>query len=328
MAAARRALQTREEMATIARRIGDELGVDCRADEPLGPYLSMRVGGRAAALLAPRDKERAAECVRRLVAENVPAKVLGGGSNLLVDEGELAFVVVHLGGLSRETSWDGCRVRTSAGTPLAVVLREAIQHGCAGLEWAAGLPGSIGGAVVGNAGAFGGETGAHVRAVMLLGTDGRVRRREIAADDFSYRRSFVAPGELVLEVEMELEPGDPDAVRAEVARVNRTRVAGQPKGGHSSGCVFKNPEGDHAGRLIDACGLKGRRVGGAVVSDAHANFVVNEGGATAADVLRLVEDVRSEVLRQTGVALVPEIRVWHADGSESGPAAEPREVTP
>jgi UDP-N-acetylmuramate dehydrogenase len=247
----------------------------------------------------------------------VPTRVLGGGSNVLADDGDLPFVVLDLGAAGQAAAWEGCRARVPAGLPLSAVLRESLKRGCAGLEWAAGLPGSVGGAVVGNAGAFGGDVARHVRAVALLSADGTVRRHEVAAGDFGYRRSFVRQGEVVLEVELELAPGDPVAMRAEVDRVNRIRTASQPKGGHSCGCIFKNPAGDHAGRLVDGLGLKGRRVGGAFVSPAHANFIVNDGTATATDVLRLIDLIRAEVRERAGVELELEIRAWRAGSDDT-----------
>lgn len=298
----------RREAGLVAGR----LAVECLADEPLAAHLSMRVGGPAAALLRPRGVEQTRALVGALARAGVPVRLLGGGSNVIAGDGRHDSVVVQPVAGAEDVVWDGARARVPGGLALGVLLREAMRRGLTGLEWAAGLPGSVGGAVVGNAGAFGGEMSRHVRAVELLGASGEVRRHAVGAGDFAYRSSFVGPDELVLDVDLELETGDTEAVRRETERVNRRRAATQPKGGHSSGCIFKNPEGDHAGRLIDACGLKGRRRGGARVSETHGNFIVNDGTATATDILELIEEVRAEVARRTGVSLELEIKIWQA----------------
>lgn len=309
----------RERMQALAREIASAHGAEALLDERLAPWLSMRVGGPVAAFLKPADSDSLPGLLAALHAAGLPVRLLGGGSNLVAEDEALDLVVVHLGSIGGSVEWDGARARVAAGTPLAVLLRDSTKRGLTGLEWAAGLPGSVGGAVVGNAGAFGGEMGPSVREVVLVAPDGGLRRHRPDAGDFSYRRSFVREGELVLEVELELAEGEPEAIRAEVARVNAQRSGSQPKGGHSSGCMFKNPEGDAAGRLIDACGLKGRRRGGASVSERHANFLINDGSATAADILGLMDEVRAEVRRATGVELESEVRVWRAREAEVRP---------
>jgi len=301
---------TRAEVQEQARRIGSTTGAVVRVDEPLAPLVSMRVGGKAAALIQPKDAEGVAAVVRLLVEGAVPHLLLGGGSNLLVADHGLDFAVVHVAAAAGATRWHEGVVRASAAVTLAQLVREAIQHGRSGLEWAAGLPGTIGGAVAGNAGAFGGEIGSSVREVVVLQPDGRLRAHVVEDGDFEYRRSFLTPGELVLEVVLALKSADPERVRDETNRVNRSRAGSQPKGGHSSGCIFKNPAGASAGRLIDECGLKGTRVGGAVVSPSHGNFILNEGGATADDVIALIRKVRAEVKRQRGVDLELEVQAW------------------
>ena len=301
---------TREQVREAAARVGLETGAEVLLEERLAPYLSMRVGGAVPALVRPKDPDTLARVVRALVAAGVPHRLLGGGSNLLVAETGLDFAVVHVGAASAQAAWDGARVTAPGGMPLSVLLRDALARGLTGLEWAAGLPGSVGGAVAGNAGAFGGDIAGSVREVRLLAADGSERVHHPAQGDFRYRTSFLREGEVVLEVTLELEQGEPEHVRAEVARINKTRAGAQPKGGHSSGCIFKNPAEAPAGRLIDECGLKGRRHGGAFVSPAHGNFILNDGSATADDILALIEEVRAEVLRQRGVRLETEVRLW------------------
>lgn len=301
---------TRADVRKEAARIAREAGARVLLDERLAPYLSMRVGGEVPAFIEPADSDMLAAVVRALHLARVPFRLLGGGSNLVAEEAGLDFAVVHVPSASARAAWDGAVVRAPAGMQLAALLRDATQRGRTGLEWAAGLPGTIGGAVFGNAGAHGGEIGASVVSVSLMTPDGIVREHPVVPGDFRYRRSFMRPGEVILDVTLEMATGDPSAIRAETDRVNRTRAASQPKGGHSSGCIFRNPEGDAAGRLVDACGLKGRRRGGAVVSEAHGNFIVNDGSATADDILGLIEDIRAAVKAQSGVELDLEIVVW------------------
>jgi UDP-N-acetylmuramate dehydrogenase len=303
-------LMTRAEIQERAARIAAESGADVRFDEPMARHLSMRVGGAAAAFVMPKDAQSLALVVRRLDAEAVPRFLLGGGSNLLVADAPLDAVVVQVSAAAGAPTWTGETVRASAGMPLALLVSEAARRGLGGLEWAAGLPGTLGGAVFGNAGAFGSDIGASVTEVVLLGADGALRTHVPAPGDFRYRRSFVRPGEVVIEAALRLRASEPQAVRDETNRVNRQRAGSQPKGGHSAGCMFKNPDGASAGRLVDECGLKGLRVGGASVATAHGNFVLNSGTATAADIASLVRRVRDEVRRQRGVELEIEVQAW------------------
>ncbi len=304
------AAMTRAQIRDRASAIAAEIGAGVVLDAPLGPLVSMRVGGRAAALVQPRDPAMLALAVRRLHAEGVPCLLLGGGSNLLIADADLDHAVVQVAAASTTAAWNGCTVRAPGGMPLALIVSEAIRRGCTGLEWAAGLPGTVGGAVAGNAGAFGGEIASSVREVAVMSPRGDVRVHAPADGDFAYRRSFLRPGDLVLEVTLELSAEDPAVVRERTADVNRRRAGSQPKGGHSSGCIFRNPPGDAAGRLVDVAGLKGQRVGGAFVSPAHGNFIINDGTATATDILELIRLVRSEVEQRTGVKLELEVQIW------------------
>ena len=305
------------EIRQAAERISAETGAAILLDEALGPHLSMRVGGIVPALIQPATPDMAAAVIRALIAACVPHRLLGGGSNLLASDSGLDFAVVDLGAMPARGAWSGSTVTAAGGMTFAALLREATQRGLSGLEWAAGLPGTIGGAVVGNAGAFGSDTAASVRAARLMVTDGSVREHVVRSGDFSYRHSFVRPGELVLDVTLSLDVSTVELVRAEADRVNRTRAASQPKGGHSSGCVFRNAPEAPAGKLIDECGLKGRRRGGAFVSPTHGNFIINDGTATATDILGLIDEVRAEVRRQKGVELQLEVRVWRGSDEEA-----------
>ncbi|HIP88208.1 MAG TPA: UDP-N-acetylmuramate dehydrogenase [Anaerolineales bacterium] len=293
--------------------LAETLGKRGQRYEPLAPYTTMRVGGPADLLVVCRTVEEVVEAVGMARAHDVPFLVLGDGSNVLVaDAGVRGLVVVNRADRVRIEE-DGT-VWAEAGASMAALARETTRRGWAGLEWAAGLPGTVGGAVVGNAGAFGRDVGSVLRSATVLEPDGVVRERPAEWFAFGYRTSRLkgaGKGEqggrrVVLAATFELQRGDPDVLRARVAEVLRERRARQP-GGATMGSTFKNPPGDYAGRLIEAAGLKGHRIGGAVVSKQHANFILNVGDATAAEVWALIQYVRAEVERQFGVRLELEI---------------------
>ncbi|MDW8067589.1 MAG: UDP-N-acetylmuramate dehydrogenase [Anaerolineae bacterium] len=298
------------------------LGERARRDEPLAPYTAMRVGGPADLLVICRTTEEVVEAVQRAHAAGVPWRVLGGGCNVLVsDAGVRGLVVVNRADRTRIGA-DGT-VWAEAGAPMAALARETVARGLAGLEWAAGLPGTVGGAVVGNAGAFGGDVASVLRSVTLLEPDGNVTERPAAWMEFAYRESRIKrtpSGErpVVLAATFCLSPGDPSALAARVEEILAWRRTRHPSGA-TMGSTFKNPPGNHAGRLIEAAGLKGYRIGGAMVSELHANFLINTGSATAADVRALIQYIQAEVERQFGIRLEPEVEFIGWDAEEEIP---------
>lgn len=283
---------------------------------PMSRYTSAGVGGQVPFVIQAPEARKAA----RLAAElrgleeggEFELRPLGNGTNLLVDDGGGAWVVLHFGGLGTKPRLTGHRVTAPAGMSLPYLVRNTIEAGLRGLEHAEGIPGTVGGSVAGNAGCYGGDMGRVVRHVHLL-RDGRETRLEVGPADFGYRCSPVQSGDIVLEVEMELEEDDVEAIKTDRKGYRRRRLQSQPIGQRSAGCVFKNPEGDSAGRLIDAAGLKNTSVGGARVSEVHANFLVNDGGATAADFLALIEQIQETVQHQFGIGLETEIQVWQRE---------------
>ncbi len=294
------------------------LGERARRDEPLAPYTAMRVGGPADLLIVCRTTEEVVEAVGRARAAGVPWRVLGGGCNVLVsDAGVRGLVVLHRADRTRieakGTVW------AEAGAPMAALARETAARGLAGLEWAAGLPGTVGGAVVGNAGAFGGDVASVLQSLTLLEPDGRVTEQPAAWMEFAYRESRIKrmpPEErpVVLTATFRLSLGDPVALATRMEEILAWRRTRHPSGA-TMGSTFKNPSGNHAGRLIEAAGLKGYRIGGAMVSELHANFLINTGSATAADVRALIRHIQAEVARQFGIRLEPEVELigWDAD---------------
>ena len=285
-----------------------EAGVPFREREPLSRHTSMGVGGPAAVMAFPRTAAelRAALRVRR--DTGTPHRVLGGGSNLVVVDEGLDELVVNASQLRRvELGPDGV-VRAEGGASMIRSVVRCCRGGWRGLESAVGIPGSIGGAAVMNAGAYGFSISEVLREIEVYDADGEPSRPP-QGWRFHYRGSSIPEGSAVASVGLGLRPGDPVELGREIRELQLQRVRSQPAG-RNAGCVFKNPPGGHAGRLIDELGLKGTRRGGAVVSEKHANFVVNEGGASARDVLELLELVRERVAREAGVELELEVKVW------------------
>ncbi len=289
-----------------------ELRGELREDEPLARYTSWRVGGPARRLYRPADAEDLQAFLRGLDPTE-PLLWLGLGSNLLIPDSGFPGTVIQtqgcLGGLGRQGDTG---ILAQAGVSCAKLARFATRHGLVGVEFLAGIPGTMGGALAMNAGAWGGETWPHVRRVRTIDRLGTVRERSPADYRVGYRDVQGPPGEWFLDVLLELEAGDGEAAIERIRELLDRRARTQPTGLPSCGSVFRNPPGDHAARLIESCGLKGYRIGGAQVSEMHANFIINTGEARAQDIETLIAHVRGEVERRTGVRLVTEVKV--ADG--------------
>ena len=290
-------------------RAAELLGPLARRDVPIGPMTTYRIGGPAALFVAVEseaDLKRVAEVV---AATAVPTLVVGRGSNLLVADRGFAGVALRLGDAFGEIDVDGTLVRAGGAVSLPVLARRTAVVALTGLEWAVGVPGSVGGAVRMNAGGHGAETRGTIeraRVVDLAHATDEVLDRD--ALDLSYRHSSVGPSHVVVWAEFRLAAGDRATSEAELAEIVRWRRENQP-GGQNAGSVFTNPPGDSAGRLIDAAGLKGFRVGSAYVSPKHANFFQADEGAKADDVRALIVEVQRRVEAATGVRLEPEIRM-------------------
>ncbi len=297
-----------------------QFGARLQRGVPLAPYTSARLGGPADALLVVRSAQELAAAAQWLWAHQVPFVVLGGGSNLLVSDAGVRGVVVLNKAAAVRFGEDeqGPWVWAESGANLGAVARRAAAKGLGGLEWAAGIPGTVGGAVVGNAGAHGGDLAQCLRmAEILHRTQGR-QQWPVERLAYGYRTSWLKrhPGQaVVLAVTLGLRPGDPQTIQARLAELTAYRKATQPPGA-SMGSMFKNPPGDYAGRLLEAAGLKGVRIGGAEISRTHANFIVNHGEATAQDVAELLRLARRTVEARFGVRLELEIQLvgqWPAE---------------
>jgi UDP-N-acetylmuramate dehydrogenase len=277
-------------------------------NEPLARHTSWRVGGPAAHLYRPADRDDLVAFLRA-VDPDEPLLWLGLGSNLLVsDTGFPGTVIQTTGRLNGLRMLDAARLLAEAGVSCAKLARFATRHGLVGAEFLAGIPGTIGGALAMNAGAWGGETWEHVAMVRTVDRSGQVRERLPADFEIGYRHVRAPQREWFLEAELALRPGDTRAAQARIRELLERRAATQPTGLPSCGSVFRNPPGDHAARLIEAAGLKGARIGGAEVSLKHANFIINTGSASARDIALLIDRVCDEVERRSGVRLIPEVR--------------------
>ncbi|HZD19021.1 MAG TPA: UDP-N-acetylmuramate dehydrogenase [Actinomycetota bacterium] len=277
---------------------------------PLAPLTSFRIGGPAALYLEPEgdaDLAAVAEAVERTA---IPVVVLGKGSNILIADGGFPGLVLRLGRGFRWAGRDGDRLTAGGAMPLPALAGVALSHGLSGLEFAIAIPGSLGGAVRMNAGAHGGELASILQTIDVFELGRGARRRLAAADaGLSYRRSGLPGDAVVVGATMSLAPASATTIRARMDEVREWRRRTQPIAEPNCGSVFKNPPGDHAGRLVDGAGGKGLTVGGATVSAKHANFIVTVEGATAADVVALIAKVQELVEARRGILLEPEVQL-------------------
>jgi len=285
-------------------------GVGLLEDVPLASRTYIGVGGPARVFLEPRSVEDLAWAVARLAESGLPFDVLGAGSNLLVADEGPSFVVISCAAIASEPKMAGTSVRAGAGFSVPRLVKRLQKGGLAGLEFAEGIPGSVGGAVRMNAGWHEGEFGPRVRSLLAVTRRGDIETLDCGPGFFVYRKSPGLGDRIVAEAALDLVSDDPARIAERMRGFRDHRVQTQPTGERNAGCMFKNPQGDHAGRLIDQSGLKGTRIGAAEVSPVHANFFINRGGATAHDVLALIDRVRDEVRKRTGVRLESEVVTW------------------
>ena len=301
--------QPGRDQCRLAKRLAGVPGVEVRADEPLSRYTSFKLGGTADWFVVPSTVAGLCQVLRIAWEEGCPVTVMGGGSNLLVADEGVRGIVIRMSRRLGHVSWKGSRVEAQAGASLPALAKQAAQRRLSGLEFAAGIPGTVGGAIVMNAGAHDGNMGRLVRQVQAVSRWGELHTFSPAECRFRYRGSrFLDENDwIVVSAELELEPGDPALIEAKMRGYLEARRRSQPLDTRNAGSVFKNPPGDYAGRLIDQAGCKGWREGGPEVSRVHANFIVNRGEASAADVWRLIQRVRRRVKECFGVDLELEI---------------------
>ena len=278
--------------------------------EPMTKHTSFHIGGPAELMAQPQSEAELQSLLLKAAEAAVPVTLVGNGSNLLVRDKGIRGLVIKLGSMLRDIKVSGNVLTFGSGVSLAQASRKAAELGLSGMEFAVGIPGSIGGAVYMNAGAYDGEMSKVVKSVRVMDAAGEVSELSAGELDFGYRHSALqGSGKIVTSVTVELAVGDKQAIAEKMADFSNRRITKQPLELPSAGSMFKRPPGYFAGTLIDQTGLKGYTVGGAQVSTKHAGFVVNIGGATAADVLQLISDVQAKVFAAHGVHLEPEVLV-------------------
>lgn len=299
---------------TIERIYGNVPEDRVLIDEPMSRHTSFRIGGPAAAFVTAYNEEELAAVMAAVTGTGAEHMIIGNGSNLLVSDEGYPGIMIKLGGdfetITRDAD-DPCKVRVGAAMLMSRTSAFLTENGLSGFEFASGIPGSIGGAVFMNAGAYGGEIKDVVRSVRVMDPDG-TNLRTVSNEDmqFSYRHSMAEDkGILILSAEMELKADDPEEIAARVAELQFKRNSKQPVNYPSAGSTFKRPVGGYAAALIEQSGLKGYTVGGAQVSEKHSGFVINIGGASCEDVLAVMRHIRGTVFADSGIMLEPEVRL-------------------
>jgi UDP-N-acetylmuramate dehydrogenase len=310
------AVYTAGDLFMAASALAEDLklipGLKVKTDEPLARYTSMKIGGPADYFIEVGDEAALRQLLPLLERHGAATCLLGNGSNVLISDRGVRDVVIHLTGDFRRVAWredeTGVSAEVGAACVVTQLARVASRRGYAGLEFAEGIPGTMGGALVMNAGAYGSEFEKIVDEVEGLTREGTSFCLSRTQMNFTYRDSHLAPGMVVTRVRLRLSKDDAVLVSSKLRELVTRRKSSQPSGYPNSGSMFRNPPGDFAGRLIEAAGLKGKRVGQAQISDRHANFIVNLGAAKADEVRQLMDLARAEVKQRFGVELVPEVK--------------------
>ena len=296
-----------------ALKIADELRSVVRGklleDEPMSRYTTMKVGGPAEVMLIPADEADLMAAIGIAEKAQWPHRVIGVGSNLIVRDGGIEGLTILIRGTMDKIVVDDENIRAGAGATLPKLANTAARNGLAGIEWAASVPGTLGGAVAGNAGAFGGEMADVVEEAAIRAPGGKVETYDKEKINFSYRNTNLPSGSVVLSAVLRLKKGVKEEIEARMSELMDKRKVSQPLREASAGSIFRNPSGDSAGRLIDSLGFKGKRCGRAAISEKHANFIVNSGNASAADVIGLIEEISEAVRDRYGIELEVEVRI-------------------
>ncbi len=294
----------------LYEKLCDLLGAEqVLKDEPMSRHTTFRVGGPSDYFVVPRSTGEISDTIAICRQEGVPYYILGNGSNLLVGDKGYRGVVIQIYKNLNQIRTEGNLIYAQAGALLSKVAAEALEHSLKGLEFASGIPGTLGGAVMMNAGAYGGEMKQVIERAVVLTQDGEIKTLSLEELELGYRTSIIArENYVVLEAVIRLEKGDAEEIRSYMEELKNKRVTKQPLEYPSAGSTFKRPEGFFAGKLIEDAGLRGFQVGNAQVSEKHCGFVINKGGATAAEIVSLMEQVADKVEANAGVRLEPEVK--------------------
>jgi UDP-N-acetylmuramate dehydrogenase len=312
------------ERDVALEQIATKLGVRAERGKRFAELTSLRVGGAIDWVLSPETEAQAAALVHEMDQAGIGWRALGSGSNILADDGDHHYVVLSLKELKGELSFDGERVSVPAGYSLPRLCVDVARHGLSGIEGLGGIPGTVGGALWMNAGAYGHEIGT-VTETVRVARQGKVIEIPGSEIQWNYRHTSFREGELLLGGTLRLTSDDPEKIRARMEDAKSRRMATQPHGSRSAGCFFKNPPAGSVGtgKIIDEMGMKGSRRGSAIVSPVHANFIVTEGeGARAEDALALAEEVRERVKREHGIELEYEVELWRANEPRNKPEVD------
>jgi UDP-N-acetylmuramate dehydrogenase len=296
-------------MSALEHELRERFGARLAVSRPLADLTSFRIGGPADLFVTVQTEAELMAAMAAAYRISMPAFCLGAGTNLLISDRGMRGLVVKLGDGFTTISIDGLEVIAGGAAQFGMLVEIVVEHALAGLEFGEGIPGTVGGGLVMNAGAFGGEMAKVVTIVHGVTVEGDARALTKDEVNFAYRRTDLPPRFVITRVDFELAPGDRETLRARVAELKAKRAARQPRDVPNAGSIFKNPPGNFAGRLLENAGLKGARLGGAAFSDQHANFIVNLGGARADEVRALMELARNKVKETAGVWLEPEVKL-------------------
>lgn len=311
----------------LVEEIAARLGVHVERGKRFADLTSLRVGGAIDWVIAPQTEAEAAAIVYELDKAGIGWRPLGSGSNVLADDADHHYVVLNLSNMKGEVHIDGDLVSVSAGYSLPRLCIDVARAGLAGIEGLGGIPGTVGGALWMNAGAYGNEIG-KVTEMVRVAREGKVVEIPGESIEWNYRHTSFREGELLLGAVLRLKRDDPEHIKARMDDAKSRRLATQPHGARSAGCFFKNPPTSKigTGKIIDEMGMKGERRGSAIVSPVHANFIVTEGdNARAEDALALAEEIRERVRREQGIELEYEVELWRAEPQSNADDADPRE---
>lgn len=276
----------------------------------LKQYTTMGIGGLAPFIIFPSEKGKLEGLLLAFKEESIPWRILGAGSNLIVDDIGIKDIIINLSRMDAQPCFEGEKARVPAGYRLGRFIVEATHRGLGGVERLSGIPGSIGGAIKMNASSFGGSISEIISGVELISTAGKREQRSYEKLDFAYRSSDVKQRDIILAADFSLKKKEPKDIKAELEYYATRRRATQPLGEKSAGCIFKNPPGYSAGQLIEELGLKGRSSGGAVISEKHANFIINREQARFEDVMRLIDMIKNKTKKHSGIDLEEEVEIW------------------
>ena len=307
-------------------RIAEKLGVRAERGRRFAELTSLRVGGSIDWVISPLTEAEAAAVVNEMEKAGIGWRALGSGSNVLADDGDHHYVVLSLSEMKGTVEIEGEFVSVSAGYSLPRLCVDVARRGLSGIEGLGGIPGTVGGALWMNAGAYGHEIGTVTKSVRVA-RDGQVVSISGESIQWNYRHASFAEGELLLGATLQLTPDEPDKIKERMDDAKSQRLATQPHGSRSAGCFFKNPPASlkGTGKIIDEMGMKGQRRGTAIVSPVHANFIVTEGeNARAEDALALAEEIRERVKREQGIELEYEVELWRANSGEAFTTAIPQ----